>query len=391
MGNECKGEIFSSCQGFPDRRTCMLMVTHGCNLNCTYCYEKFKNAGKKMTLELAKEIITREMEMVKASEKFNELEIDFMGGEPLLRFDLIRDVVEWLESSEPLVPYICFATTNGTLLTKEMKEWFRAHRRTMMLGASYDGLTSLQGENRGSKATALDLSFFQEVWPEQGFKMTISKEGLPYLFESLKEAARLEYRLDASLAQGVDWDIRDAEIYLDQLRKLKDYYLENMDLMPSNLLTRMLIGVGERGAAQIKFCGSGVHMCTYDTDGRKYGCHMFTPLVLSERALPLDEFDGWDDGEKLSDSECSGCGMARWCPTCIGFNMLTRGDVTRRDRRWCAMMAVQAIVSCEYQLEAFSRLVAQNELNEEGAKVLTAALSAYEYLKTVDYRKPFPQ
>ena len=385
------GKIFSSCTGYPERRTCMLMVTHGCNLNCTYCYEKFKNAGKKMSLELAMEIISREMAMVKESEQFTELEVDFMGGEPLLRFDLIKAVVEWLESEPQPVPYICFATTNATLLTDEMKEWFRQHRRTIMLGASYDGLASLQSENRGEKSTHVDLEFFKELWPEQGFKMTISKESLPYLFESLKVAAERDYRLDASLAQGEDWNLHDAEIYLEQLRKLKDYYLENMNLMPSNLLTRMLVGLGERRSEQLKFCGSGVHMCTYDVDGTKYGCHMFTPIVLNERALPLDKFDGWDDGAKLTDRECEGCGMSRWCPTCIGFNMLTRGDVTKRDRRWCAMMAVQAIVCCEYQLEAFSKFIPAHDLNEEGAKVVSAALSAYEYLKNVDFRKPFPQ
>ena len=385
------GKIFSSCTGYPERRTCMLMVTHGCNLNCTYCYEKFKNAGKKMSLELAMEIISREMAMVKESEQFTELEVDFMGGEPLLRFDLIKAVVEWLESEPQPVPYICFATTNATLLTDEMKEWFRQHRQTIMLGASYDGLSSLQSENRGEKSTHVDLEFFKELWPEQGFKMTISKESLPYLFESLKVAAERDYRLDASLAQGVDWNLHDAEIYLEQLRKLKDYYLENMNLMPSNLLTRMLVGLGERRSEQLKFCGSGVHMCTYDVDGTKYGCHMFTPIVLNERALPLDKFDGWDDGAKLTARECEGCGMSRWCPTCIGFNMLTRGDVTKRDRRWCAMMAVQAIVCCEYQLEAFSKFIPAHDLNEEGAKVVSAALSAYEYLKNVDFRKPFPQ
>ncbi len=58
----------------------MLMVTHGCNLNCTYCYEKFKNGAKRMSIDLAKEIILKEIEIVKADERFEELEVDFMGG-----------------------------------------------------------------------------------------------------------------------------------------------------------------------------------------------------------------------------------------------------------------------------------------------------------------------
>ena len=46
-------------EGSTRRRTCMLMVTHACNLNCSYCYEPYKK-NVYMSLDLAKEIISRE-------------------------------------------------------------------------------------------------------------------------------------------------------------------------------------------------------------------------------------------------------------------------------------------------------------------------------------------
>lgn len=67
------------------RRVCMLMITHRCNLKCSYCYETYKDM-QDMSIEDAKSIIIQESEFVKQSDKFEEIQIDFMGGEPLITF-----------------------------------------------------------------------------------------------------------------------------------------------------------------------------------------------------------------------------------------------------------------------------------------------------------------
>lgn len=73
-----------------------------------------------MTVDRAKRIIQEQMSSLK--DDYDSVEIQFMGGEPLLEFSLIKDVSEWLWAS----PYankvmVLFAPTNGTLLTSEMK------------------------------------------------------------------------------------------------------------------------------------------------------------------------------------------------------------------------------------------------------------------------------
>ncbi len=382
---------FASCHEHPNRRTCMLMVTHGCNLNCTYCYEKFKNGAKRMEVSLAKEIIAKEIAFVKGDERFEELEIDFMGGEPLLRFDLIKEVVEWLVAGNCDIPFICFATTNGTLLNEENKQWLRQYKEVMVLGASYDGLGEAQSTNRGEAATHVDFDFFQELWPEQGFKMTLSKASLPLLYESLVDAAKRGMRVDASLAHGEDWNLDDARVFHEQLDKLREFYLENPEYEPTSLLSRTLFGVGDKSGYQARFCGSGVHMATYDVDGTLYGCHMFTPLVLNERAMKHADFDGWDNDQRLTDPACEGCGFLKWCPTCMGFNMLDRGDVSLRDHRWCVMTAVQALCACQFQIQYFPLHMQEENMREDEAQALQSALEAYEYLSTIDITKPFPQ
>ena len=147
------------------------------------------------------------------------------------------------------------------------------------------------------------------------------------------------------------------------------------------------MGIGEHSDLQTKFCGSGTNMVTYDVDGKQYGCHMFTPLVLGNKAFTINEFNGWSDEASLTDESCNSCIFGRWCPTCIGFNQLTRGNMRLRDKRWCCMVAVNAIVACNYQLEYLSQNIANgDELNEVDASILQHALKAYDYLCKIDYK-----
>lgn len=387
------GRYFCHAEIEKTKRTCMLMVTHGCNLNCTYCYEKFKSPHKNMSVEMAKNIILEESEIFKRDKQLKPelqgLEIEFMGGEPLLRFDLIKEVVEWLEEGAIDIPFICYATTNGTLLNESMKEWFRKHKETMVLGASFDGVS--QAVNRGNRAQTIDLDFFDKTWPFQGFKMTISKESLPYLYESYVYASQKNYKIFATLAHGVDWNINDAELLYNQLTKLKDYYLSHLEYTPLNMLTRPLAGIGKESVQQKRVCGSGVNMATYDVDGTMYGCHLFTPVVMGMKAVRHCDVSDWINPVNYTDSACIGCMLSSWCPTCIGFNLLSRGDVAKRDHRWCAMLMANAIVACKFQLEYFMIMSKKGDLTENEAWVLKCALTAYKFLQNADYCRSFPQ
>ena len=362
----------------------MLMVTHACNLNCSYCYETHKR-NVFMDVNLAKDVILREAQFVSESADFDELEIDFMGGEPFMNFPLIKEIVEWLESGVIPVRWICFATTNGTLLTDEIKAWLREHKNAINLGVSYDGNSSMQSTNRGTDKYNLDLAFFREVWPHQALHMTISKETLPTLAEGVLDAQNKGYRVDAALAEGIDWTIDDALMYREQLVILKDAYLENTALAPFNRLSRY-VNVFDLPATeklQGKWCGTGKHMATYDIDGRKYGCHMFTPVVLGTRALLSDAVE-WESPESNADDYCKSCVLRGFCPTCPGFNYKYRGHIAVRDKRWCPVILAEAITACEFQVE---RIANMDKLDEEDAQHGKAAFEAYKVLQHLDIEK----
>lgn len=367
------------------RRVCMLMITHACNLNCSYCYESHKQ-NAYMSVELAKYIISKEAKMVAGSDKFDEIQIDFMGGEPLMNFSLIKEIVEWLESGAIDVPWVCFASTNATLIDHKIKKWLKEHRQYMILGVSYDGTSKMQSKNRGTDRYDIDLDFFHALWPEQTFQMTISKETLPFLAEGVLHVQRKGYEINASLAQGVDWTAEDAKLYREQLCILKETYLKDSQLSPLNRLIRYVdvFNLPSTERRQIHGCGSGLNMVTYDVDGKRYGCHMFTPIVLGkEKAIEANDI-AWNKPDLMVDSFCESCVLRRFCPTCPGFNYKYRGHFASRDKRWCPLVLAEAMTACEFQIE---RIAMMDHLSTEDAEHAQTAIKAYNVLKYLDLEK----
>lgn len=359
----------------PTRRICMLMVTHSCNLNCDYCYESHKDS-QMMSLEQAQKIINKEFEFVVKSPTYNEIQIDFMGGEPLMNFHVIREIVEWLESTQTPVPWICFASTNGTLLDKERRNWFRVHKNSIWLGASYDGTEQLQETNRHTVNTDVDLSFFHELWPSQSLHMTVSKRTLPQMSEGVCHLLKKGFLLEVALAQGEEWTRDDALLFQDQLTIVGEAYVRGEIPEIINLLKRNLysIGVLEHRTTQRKYCGTGTGMITYDIDGRTYGCHMFTPLVLGEKmALELRN-QNWSNDLVPLDEQCRDCVLGEFCSTCMGFNYRYRGALGRKDMRFCLMNLAMVKAACSFQAKVLAQVNSFSKTEAEFAKgVLSAA------------------
>jgi len=84
-------------------------ITNTCNLKCIHCY---KRAGKAEQNELS----TKEcLQLVREMGKMHVMRVNFGGGEPLLRKDLLRIIRATKKAG-----MMTGLTTNGTLLTKEI-------------------------------------------------------------------------------------------------------------------------------------------------------------------------------------------------------------------------------------------------------------------------------
>lgn len=355
----------------------MLMVTHKCNLDCTYCYESYKD-DEMMSFDLAKDIILKEVDFVKKSNEFNELEVDFMGGEPFMNFTLIKQVVEWMVSAKLGIPFVTGCATNGTLLTEDIKNWIVKYNRVFNVGLSYDGDYEMQSLNR--RSGEVDVDFFIKLKYGDQLHLTISKETLPRLSAGILYVQRKGGYCTVALAQGIPWQKSDAECFRRELKILAEAYLSDQLLEPIHLFTRPLFGIVNQSCEPRKFCGTGKGMATYDVDGVCYPCHMFSPIVIGKGALRQTDID-MCCSKAVTDPYCAGCVYRDWCPTCYGFNYKFRGDSATRDHRWCDMIHAEAQSCCEFQLKYYN--LHRDQIGADDAILLRAAIDVYHLLKKV--------
>lgn len=117
-----------------------IIMCNDCNLACSYCYEgqgNFKHSGRHVILKQAYKAIDVLLESVD-KHHYQYMGITFFGGEPLLRFDDIKDIVSYCDEhkNRNTVIHYCIVT-NGTLLTEEKREFFKKHNFHITL--SIDG------------------------------------------------------------------------------------------------------------------------------------------------------------------------------------------------------------------------------------------------------------
>lgn len=317
------------------------MLTYACNLDCIYCYERYKSndRSKNMSFDTACHIISDEVSKLGPETGYNAIEFNFFGGEPLLRFDLICKVVEWAEEQRHTDHCFFTATTNGTLIDSHVKEWCRLHKSHFVLGLSVDGADDIQQKNRGCRTSELPVEFVKELWPERYFKMTISQESLPSLADSIIALHEHGYRFISSLAEDTAWQQADAEQYGNQLRLLSEYYMEHRDVKPMHLfLMSMQQLLDTRDKPQRKSCGMGDYSIAYDCNGKAYPCISLTPIVIGDNQTPYPpETDFSSDSNDFQDEECDDCILRNNCPTCYGRNIVLRGAMRKRNHTACKM------------------------------------------------------
>lgn len=112
-----------------DMKLLILLVTNDCNMFCSYCYAKGGEKQEYMSWETARNALDY---VLSRNESFK---IQFAGGEPLLAFGLIKQVVQYAKSHSRSVMFQM--QTNGTLIDGSMAQELR--RLDISLGVSLDG------------------------------------------------------------------------------------------------------------------------------------------------------------------------------------------------------------------------------------------------------------
>lgn len=108
-----------------------LIISDACNMKCSYCYGNYYTNQKDkhlMDLQTA-------FKAIDFAESLGISNIGFFGGEPLLNFSLINEVVNYCQQKR--LQFKFGMTTNGTLITNEIAEF--ARKNNILVSVSIDG------------------------------------------------------------------------------------------------------------------------------------------------------------------------------------------------------------------------------------------------------------
>lgn len=345
-----------------------ICVTHRCNLSCVYCYQHSHEA-KDITLEIAQQCVD---DIVRSIPDYcKRVCISFIGGEPLLRFDIIQNLYDYIYTKYLDSRIILFATTNGTLLTEEMKTWFRERKDHFVLGLSLDGAKETHDYNRSNSFDKIDIPFFVKTWPNQGPKMTISEKSIESLADNILFLHRqgFKYINGVNLAEGdFDWaDERLIQTLANQLSELVDFYSQNTHVILDQMMGRPIEYCASQQRKPKKVCGVGNNTIFYDVDGKKYPCSYITPMTFSlEELAKISDID-FGNESLFIDEECfKNCYLYPVCSSCAGANYFLNHTFSKRTKSKCRLTQLIAVYVAELHAR---RILEHRELYKDDTQL----------------------
>ncbi len=329
--------------------TIPLCLTHRCNLNCVYCFEKH-DGEHEMTYETAVGCVDQVCNQV---EDGATIEFLFFGGEPLLRFELIRQVVRFVIEKQPKQKCRFFASTNGVLLTKDMKEWFRGKKDIFVLGLSLDGKKESHNYNRSQSYDKIDIGFFKETWPEQNVKMTVSEHTLANYASDVIFLHSLGFGINGGeiCLGNNDWQKSGLlELYAKQLMQLIDYY-SNCNYSRYNAMFDIDIALcAAKNKLPRKQCGIGDKLFFFDTDGQRYPCTFITPMTFDECTIDSIMTTDFKNSENFTDLNClKNCYLYPICKRCPAENYLKNKSFKQWNIDKCGYTEILALAVSEIE------------------------------------------
>lgn len=307
-----------------------LHIAHDCNLACRYCFaEEGEYHGRRalMSYETGKQALDF---LIANSGSRRNLEVDFFGGEPLMNWDVVKQLVAYGREQEKLHDkhFRFTLTTNGVLLNDEIMEFANKEMDNVVL--SIDGRKEVHDRMRPFRkgAGSYDLivpkfqkfaeSRHQDKYYVRGtythFNTDFSKDVL-----HLADLGFKQISVEPVVAQPTDeYALKDSDLPV-----LFDEY----DRLAAEMVKRNKAGNGfnffhfmidlEGGpcvAKRLSGCGSGTEYLAVTPWGDFYPCHQF---VGNEKFLMGNVDEGVKNTEIRDEFKCCNVYAKEKCRNCF--------------------------------------------------------------------------
>ena len=352
-----------------------LEVTSRCNLRCKYCtfsgrYPGFRGHGTEdMSLDTAHKAVDFFIGQNKGKPKNRRSAISFYGGEPLIKFGLIKDIIDYARKISGNGNLAFSFTTNGTLLTEDILNFLVENDIALLV--SLDGPKKITDRFRvfpngkGAYDTILENLERIKVFSPDYFKEKVSINAVitpPYPieqvirffnsakpFKPIADRARLSFVNDSDTTFFTEFGLeKEGRDINDELIKLRDKYkraliqgrYDRLTLEKSFFLEdfhsisrRRLMPLPDRHPP-LGMCLPGQRRIFVSTKGNFYMCEKVGTNY------EIGDVERGFDHKKIFDlltaydaffKDCGNCWALRLCKKC--FSVVRKGDRLDEEKR----------------------------------------------------------
>ena len=351
-----------------------LHVAHTCNLNCSYCFAsqgKYHGDRAIMSYEVGKQALDF---LIANSGSRRNLEVDFFGGEPLMNFQVVKDLVAYARSVEKQYNknFRFTLTTNGILIDDDVIDF--ANRECSNVVLSLDGRKEIHDRFRvdyaGKGSWERIVPKFRKLVEARGGKNYYMRgtftHANPDFLQDIRQMLDLgftELSMEPVVCAAGDPSAlteEDLPIVLEQYEQLAELMLQrDREGRPFTFYHYMIdLTGGPCIYKRISGCGSGTEYMAVTPWGDLYPCHQF---VGEERFKLGDIYQGVTNHEAQAEfaacnvyahPQCRDCWARLYCSGgCAANAYHATGSVTGvyeygcrlfRKRMECAIMVAVA-------------------------------------------------
>ncbi len=359
-----------------------LHVAHTCNLNCSYCFAsqgRYQGERAIMSLEVGKRALDF---LIENSKGRRNLEVDFFGGEPMMNFDMVKDLVAYarMREKEAKKNFRFTFTTNGVLIDDQMIDFVNREMSNVVL--SLDGRKEIHDRYRvdyaGNGSWEKIVPKFQKLVEARGNKNYYMRgtftHANPDFLKDIEEMLRLgftELSMEPVVCAPEDPSAlteEDMPIVFEQYEKLAELMLaRHREGKPFTFYHYMIdLKSGPCIYKRVSGCGSGAEYMAVTPWGDLYPCHQF---VGDEKFKLGDIWNGVSNTEiqnefascnVYSRPECADCWAKLYCSGgCAANAYHATGAITGVYKYGCELFKKR--MECAIMLEAAKTLEDEGE------------------------------
>lgn len=292
-----------------------LLLTQDCNLKCKYCYAEegqYHSPGK-----MERKTAIRCIENTLNKNKNQPLEVVFFGGEPIINYDVIRQIVLYFESKTDKLTYSI--TTNGTLITNSITDFLLKHNINVLI--SLDGNYS-NNKNRiykdGSSTYYDVINNTQRLreYSNIGIRATLMPNNMD-IVETAKHMIDIGF---SYFTIEPAFDFFEESKFEEMISRYKEYfeYLEKQiqekryDFVRRNYTFFKMIQRIHYSKQRDSYCNMGKTICAFDIEGKSSPCHRFVELQNLEKTYISSEMI-YEQLRKYKQTICKNCYAYNFC------------------------------------------------------------------------------